>query len=94
MPVLPDIPLEVVAVVPGGIARIFRVLPVSGDFEHVVFLCAEPLSSVQEENVRRMMGRTTVEFADPAQHAEIHRNIDALICHYYPSETTPMLASA
>jgi len=91
---LPELPERVVSVVPGGLARNFRVLPVSGDFQRVVLLCAEPLTAIQQQNLQFMMGRTLVEFADPAQYPDYHRHIDALIGYYYPPETTPMFVSA
>lgn len=91
---LPELPEAAVTVVPGGLARTFRVLPVSGDFQRIVLLCAESLTPTQLDNLQFMMGRTTVEFADPAQYPEHHQHIDALIGHYYPPETTPMLVSA
>jgi hypothetical protein len=91
---LPELPNESVEAIPGGIAQMFRVVPIEGNFERIVFLCAEPLTKVQEENLQFMMGRTRVEFADPAQYPDIHRVIDALIGYYYPSEKTPMLVSA
>lgn len=90
---LPELPRQAVSVLPASIASGFRVVPVSGDFERVVLLCAEPLTPVQVENLQFMMGRTRVEFADPTQFPEIHRVIDALIGYYYPPEQTPMLVS-
>ncbi len=90
---LPELPREAVEAVPGGIAEIFRVVPVAGNLQHVVLLCADPLSRVEAENLQFMMGRTRVEFADPSQYPEIHQVINALIGYYYPPEETPMLVS-
>lgn len=88
---LPEIPPEVIAVVPSNIATTFRIVPVAGDFAEITVLPAEPLTPIQLENLRLMMGRTAVGIADPVRYPDLHRHIDALIGRYYPPERTPML---
>jgi hypothetical protein len=88
---LPEVPAEVVAVVPSSIATAFRILPVAGDFQAITVLPADPLSPIQLENLQLMMGRTAVVVAEPERYPELYRHIDALLGHYYPPERTPML---
>lgn len=89
---LPEIPAEVIAVVPSGIAATFRILPIAGDFQEITVLPAEPLTATQLENLQLMMGRTAIVVVEPDDYPDLHRHIDALIGHYYPPERTPMLA--
>lgn len=88
---LPEVPAEIISVVPSNIATTFRILPVAGDFQEVTVLPAVPLSPTQIQNLQLMMGRTAVIVAEPEHYPELYRHIDALIGHYYPPERTPML---
>ncbi len=88
---LPEIPAEAIAVVPSTIATTFQILPVAGDFAEITILPAVPLTATQLENLRLMMGRTAIIVAEPERYPDLHRHIDALLCHYYPPERAPML---
>jgi hypothetical protein len=87
LPQLPKLDPKIVQFVPAAVAKLLRVVPVTGDANRVVLVRTHVLTE-EERNVLTLMcpGRHFDVITDPNQHSDVRRHLTELIAEYYPAE--------